>query len=110
MQFLEGRVEKELLRLTRLRAPLEAVGLIRSDGKVIELTNHSSTPEDHFEVKRKEVIEALSGEMDTMSVTFWHSHPAGGVGPSRTDMKQKSPFAHHLVVSLVDQEIVSSWY
>lgn len=103
-------MERELLRLALLRAPQEAVGLIRSNGKVVELVNYAPTPESHFEVKRSDVIEALDGEMDTLSVTFWHSHPAGGVGPSRTDMRQKTPFASHLVVSLVDGEATHSWY
>lgn len=110
MRVIEGRLESDLLRLTKLRAPQEAVGLILSDGSIVELTNHSSTPESAFEVHRSQIIDALGGELNPSAVIFWHSHPSGGVGPSRTDMRNRTLFSGHLVVSLVDGDLIASWY
>ncbi|MFB6069791.1 MAG: desampylase [Halanaeroarchaeum sp.] len=52
-------------------------------------------PEDQFEVM--ETIEAH----DQSVVGFYHSHPAGPAGPSRTDAERATwPDRHYLVVSL----------
>jgi len=47
---------------------------------------------------------------DPQDVTLWHSHPSGGVGPSRIDMQQKIPMANHLVLALVEGEVIPTWY
>lgn len=100
----------ELHRIIMLRAPEEAVGLILEGGRVIELPNKSETPGNHFEVHKDDVIKALGTESDSSAIIFWHSHPSGGIGPSRTDMKHKSPFPYHLVLTLLQGEMVPSWY
>lgn len=100
----------ELKRITLLRAPNEAVGLILSDETVVEIPNHHIDPTSNFEAHREDILHAVENEVDLLEVTFWHSHPAGGVGPSRTDMRQKTPMTNHLVVSLKDGEIVPTWY
>lgn len=110
MQILEGELERELLRLTVLRAPFEAVGLILSKGRVVELPNHSETPENRFKVSRADILAALGNETDLAEVVFWHSHPGGGIGPSRIDMQEKTLFLSHLVVTLEDTTLIPSWY
>lgn len=112
MQLIEGKLESELLRITKLRAPNEATGLLFADGRVVELPNHSASPHNSFEMHREDIIAQLDDEMMYLGVTLWHSHPGGGVGPSSIDMrqKQKYTFFQYLVVSLVDGELVSTWY
>lgn len=106
----EGEAHDRLKQIIFQAAPKEAVGLFTGDGRVIMLTNHSSHPEDHFEVHKGELLEHLSGELNLQELVFWHSHPGGGIGPSRTDMKQKIPFIQHLVVSIVDDDLVYTYY
>lgn len=110
MRQIEGRLEAELLRIVQLRAPSEAVGLILSDSRVIELPNHAEKPDHHFEAHKEDVLDVLQNENDLSEITFWHSHPTGGVGPSRTDLQNRTVFPHHLVVSLVDNGLIASWY
>lgn len=110
MLILEGKLYDDLLEIVLERAPHEAVGLIFPDGRVEELTNQSDTPETRFEVHKAEVVSKLDDLSMAEDVILWHSHPNGGVGPSRIDMQQKTPFADHLVVALVEGTLVSSWY
>jgi len=110
LRIIEGKLEAELLRITRLRAPNEAVGLILSDGSVVELPNHSDTPESNFEAHRNDLQGIIEHEENWLDIIFWHSHPHGGVGPSRVDMQHKTPLRYHLVVSLIGGIILPSWY
>lgn len=110
MLLVSESTRAELLRITRERAPLEAVGLILPDGSVMELPNHAENPESNFKASREDMRECLSPEVDLEEVALWHSHPQGGIGPSRMDMKSKTPFHHHLVVSFVNNDLVLSWY
>jgi len=108
MHQIEGNLKLKLLRLAVRAAPNEAVGLILNDRSVVELTNLRT--EGNFEVSRDEVRLALEGEANIDQVTLWHSHPNGGVGPSRADVQNKSPIPYHLVISLVNGEIIPTWY
>lgn len=108
--IIEGKLEEELLSLTLKHAPNEAVGLILSDGSVVELVNHSPHPAANFEIRREDLVYHLMREEDPSKVSLWHSHPSGGIGPSRVDIQNRTPFASHLVVSLVDGVIVPTWY
>lgn len=110
MLIIEGYIERELTRIAKLRAPKEAVGLILGDYRVFELPNHAEDSETRFEVHKDDILKLLERNVDLMAVTFWHSHPAGGVGPSRFDMRHKSMFVNHLVVALVEGELVPTWY
>lgn len=107
---IEGNLRTDLLRITTKRAPEEAVGLIRFTGEVVELVNVSRTPQETFEVHKAQVVAALEDDPDALRATLWHSHPGGVVGPSQVDIRSKTPFAYHLVVSLIDGDIVPTWY
>lgn len=100
--------------LTINGAPDEAVGII-AGGLVYSLPNAALSPRDSFAVDLQEVkklILATSISLNRINdeVALWHSHPAGGIGPSRFDMQNKTPLKYHLVVSLVDGDIVPTWY
>lgn len=110
MIHLEGPVLGQLRRLAIEASPQEAVGLILSNGRVVSLPNRSSTPETNFEFARSDLADQLGVEKALEEVVLWHSHPSGGVGPSRTDMTQKTPLRYHLVVTIVGDDIVPSWY
>jgi proteasome lid subunit RPN8/RPN11 len=95
-------------------APNEAVGII-AGGLVSTLRNASLSPRDSFAVdlgELKQLILATGIPLENVNeeVVLWHSHPAGGVGPSRFDMQNRTPLKHHLVVSLVDDTVVPTWY
>lgn len=110
MRQIEGRLKHELRTIVEDKAPREAVGLILKSGQVLELTNYAPVPEKGFEVSKAQILKKLQDLPDLLDVIFWHSHPAGGVGPSATDLKHKTPFSFHLVVTLVEDDIVATWY
>lgn len=110
MRVIEGSLHEELKQLVLSKAPQEAVGLLTKDDRIIPLTNQSSEPENNFEILRSELIEALGNETSLVDLTLWHSHPNGGVGPSRTDMKQRIPHLTHLVVTIIDGDVVYTYY
>lgn len=112
MRLIEGKLRASLLELVLKRAPEEAVGLLLHDDRIIELPNRSEHAEDSFMASRNDIIEAIRDidGLDLENVVLWHSHPNGGVGPSRVDMRNKTPFRYHLVVSLIDDDIVPTWY
>jgi proteasome lid subunit RPN8/RPN11 len=112
MYLLRESTLKQLSELVKLRAPMEAVGLLLPDETVVELENQSINPEDTFSLDRQQIVDALQGVEESLldECCLWHSHPSGGVGPSRTDMQRKTPFRYHLVLTLVEDEIVPTWY
>lgn len=111
VRVLEDKVLAELGRLARFAAPSEAVGLLTLDDRVISLPNHSESPETSFELARSDLINALRmHELEPDGLVLWHSHPGGGVGPSRTDMQNRLPFMAHLVVTIGSEEITTTWY
>lgn len=112
MQQIEGQVKRDLVSMI-FETPLqETCGLLLEDGRVLTLPNHSEHPDSNFVVTKLDILNALTEHnVNTMAnITFWHSHPAGGVGPSRTDLQQKMPFPYHLVLAIVDGDIVPTWY
>lgn len=112
MRVIEGKLDREIRKLAFQRAPLEAVGLILSDDRIIELPNRAERPEELFVASRNDIIEAIEHERNIHleEVVLFHSHPGGGVGPSRLDMRNKTPFRYHLVVTIIDNDVVYTWY
>jgi proteasome lid subunit RPN8/RPN11 len=112
VRVIEGTLAQSLELEARHAAPGEAVGLLTGDDRVILLTNRASDPGSNFEVLKRDIMSAISKHEieDLASLTLWHSHPNGGVGPSRIDMQQRLPFFEHLVVTLTDADAVFTWY
>ena len=112
--LIEGSLRRQLLEVTLSEAPREAVGIIWQD-QVHTLPNTSQYPENQFAVNLgdlRNLIDELKVPWEQLhgEVYFWHSHPSGGVGPSRFDATHKTPMRNHLVVSLVEGDIVPTWY
>lgn len=112
MLVVEGALAAALEREARLVAPREAVGLLTAQGEVINLRNLSSDPESNFAISKEDVLSAIrKHEIDDVAgLTLWHSHPSGGVGPSRVDMQQRLPYFEHLVVTLHATNVEFTWY
>lgn len=114
LPLIDGSLKQQLLAVVRREAPNEAAGIIYRD-TVYQFDNTSDSPQDSFAFDLGELrllIDVLKVPLGVMSdeVFIWHSHPAGGVGPSRIDMNAKTPLKHHLVVALVEDDIVATWY
>lgn len=101
---------RSLQELITARLPNEAAGVILEDDQVIELRNLAPNPVNTFEISKQELREALAHVEDLSQVTLWHSHPGGGIGPSRIDIQQKTAFHNHLVITVVVDELVYTWY
>lgn len=111
MLILRNDTLAELLQLTLNALPHEAVGLLDGNGKVYPLPNHHGA-ESAFEIHKADLLSVIEENPHVVltELTLWHSHPAGGVGPSRVDLQNKTPFKYHLVVSLIDGDITPTWY
>ena len=95
--------------------PNETGGILHGD-KVYIVLNRATEPKDNFLFTREDIVAAVKqsgcSDADLLEgrVALWHSHPGGGVGPSRIDMRQKTPLPYHLVVAIVDGDIIPTWY
>lgn len=112
MQIVDDVLLAALREVVKSEAPREAVGLLTADRRIIMLPNRASDPGKNFAVHKEDILSALRREEieDVADLTLWHSHPNGGVGPSRVDIQQRLPFFNHLVVTLVPDDIVLTWY
>lgn len=101
--------------LGSLRRPHEACGLIvprlgvAPKAWVHELPNVTTTdPTDSYAIGRSSLFglwEELKKSPFTVSwdaLVIWHTHPGGGVGPSKMDMQTKLAEFDYLVVTLPD--------
>lgn len=117
---LTEEMVEEIERFGRLRQPNEAVGLLLPEPwhgrSVIELANRSLTPNNEFELNTSDMQLALADWVEetqgrwVWSVTLWHTHPQGNVGPSRFDLRNRLNGIAHLVVALTDTEAIPTWY
>jgi proteasome lid subunit RPN8/RPN11 len=116
LPVLTDRLMEVLGALAKRTAPRENVGLILPDGRILELPNRSLNPVNGFVVSGGDVRLALemngivATKNEWSATTLWHTHPGGGVGPSRVDMQNKLPEMNHLVITLTDDEVIPSWY
>lgn len=107
-------VVPKIVEVGLLRAPNEACGLIIPnldqpiDFWVHELTNRSPDPTNSFVFDTAATKSLLSDPSVWEDVLIWHTHPSGGVGPSKGDLDNRHPQLHgrYLVVSLPRGEAV----
>lgn len=122
----DADVMAEIARIGRLRAPVEACGLIlplpyprsnREPDWIIELPNRSLEPSS-FEIIAEDIRLALTpwaehyqGHPEVEKVGVWHTHPGGSIGPGREDMKNRPENIPCLVVALhEDGTHTATWY
>lgn len=112
MRAIEGKLDDELTKRALEAFPEEAVGLLTADDQVIMLPNRASEPGNNFAISKADLLSAIRmNEIEDLAgLTLWHSHPRGGVGPSRIDMQQRIPMLNHLVVSVESLGVVYTWY
>ena len=122
MMVLEQEMINTIADIGRRRSPNEACGLVLptpvNGVQVIELPNHSAEPEDSFELHGSDMMAALEQTLGTVTeemlpgLTAWHTHPSGGVGPSRTDLRNKPAYLNSLVVTIFDdgRTPLATWF
>jgi proteasome lid subunit RPN8/RPN11 len=123
VMVLEQQMVEGIAAIGRERAPTEACGLLLpmavNGVQIIELPNRSKKPRDSFEMSGQDMILALEQvfrgdfpEELVPGLTAWHTHPAGHVGPSRFDLKNKPARINSLVVTLFDngKPPLATWF
>lgn len=118
--LLQDQALQEIFELGLRRVPSEACGFLLPkpyhDSWIVEMPNRSMHPHNSFEFNASDVRIALGNWLNEATVeeaeevTLWHTHPSGGIGPSRIDMHNKIEGAHHLVVTITEEGPVPSWY
>lgn len=118
---LEQSMIAEIGRIGEQRKPAEACGVILPTpyrGRTVwEMPNRSHTSHDSFEMRSDDILLQLEGWIQENrdlanweNLVFWHTHPSGGVGPSKTDIENRIPQCGNLVVSLTDNGPVPAWF
>src|SRR5690242_10965400 len=115
VMVIEQKMVNAIADCGRSSAPNEACGLLLpyavNGVQVIELPNRSSTPRDSFEMRGEDMLMALERafrgvatleELEEIipKIAAWHTHPAGNMGPSEYDLKNKPENFKSLVVTL----------
>lgn len=109
--------------IARNQAPLEACGIIlptpHEGNQVISVPNRADNPKQAFKVLGNDIRVAMGSWLETAEsdelrqVILWHSHPNGGIGPSRIDMRAKDrkiTGLAYLVVSLTEDGPIPCFY
>lgn len=112
MLVLKPSLESRIKELARSSHTKELVGIIDGVGNLFLLSNKSNNPLNSFEIDKSEILELFTSGVarDPSGTTLWHTHPSGLVGPSRIDVQQKTVFPYHLVVTLLEDQEVLTWY
>lgn len=118
--LLHDQALAEIEEIGTKRLPTEACGILLPEPWrghwVYEVPNRSLTPQSSFAFLASDVRMTLQGwfteRPDThgADLTIWHTHPGGGIGPSRKDMQMKVPGARFLVVAMTPEGAVPTWY
>ena len=114
---------EEITRIGVDRKPAEACGVLllhpRNDdprSQVVEIPNRSHHPHDNYIMSTNDIRMELYNwlrhadvaELGTLSI--WHTHPRGNIGPSRGDMQHREPNIAYLVVALTPNGPVPTWF
>lgn len=122
VMVLEQKLVWEIAEIGWSREPAEACGLLLptpvNGVQILEIPNRSKKPHDSFEMKGDDMLLALEAvfrgdfpEQLVESLTAWHTHPKGNVGPSREDLKNKPAKIRSLVVTLKRGEPpLATWF
>lgn len=114
--YLEPSVVEEIAKVGRERAPVEACGILLptpfKGKRVWEMPNRSMEGNNTFELHGADIVITLDEwDGDFKQVAIWHTHPDGGVGPSRADLQTRLSQVGNLVVTLLDgNKAKATWY
>jgi proteasome lid subunit RPN8/RPN11 len=122
VQVLEDWMVQEIADIGDRRKPNEACGILlpyKIKGRqVLEMPNRSRTPHDEVVMRGEDIaieLQMLFGEGELFpeglaeTLTFWHTHPGGNLGPSPYDLQNKAHIGRSLVVSL-GKEPKATWF
>jgi proteasome lid subunit RPN8/RPN11 len=124
VMVLEVEMVHEIARIGRSRAPNEACGLLFPYAvrgrSVWELPNRSLKPLDSFEMRGEDMAilleQLFDGDLPLIqklvpTLTAWHTHPSGNLGPSLFDLQNKPAHIKSLVVTLsTEGQPLATWY
>ena len=79
------------------------------------LDNFAPNPTQGIHFDREQFIDGchlyVKSNDDWGHLTIWHTHPGGGVGPSRTDMRRRIKHMGNLVVALTpEKQGIPTWF
>lgn len=114
--WVSPEVVEQILRIGKDREPRESCGVVLPDSRVVELRNSSSTPSNSFVITSEDLLDAINDYVDRSGVDpseltrghfiIWHTHPAGVVGPSAGDLRERLPGFLYVVITLPHGEAV----
>lgn len=84
--------------------------------QVMNIPNRAEDPHTSFRMIGADLRFQLAGWFEEADpslwpeVIFWHTHPGGGIGPSRVDMQNKPPSGYSLVIALTPDGPVPTFY
>jgi proteasome lid subunit RPN8/RPN11 len=111
---------QEIVTIGDLRLPNEACGVLlptpHRNKRVFEIPNRSKYPANSFEMHSDDIVMEIEdwiienpSSACWEQVTIWHTHPSGGVGPSRVDLQNRIEKCGNLVISLGSKP-VATWF
>lgn len=79
------------------------------------LSNHAPDPIRGIKFDREEIIQgclpAIHELADWGKITIWHTHPGGGIGPSRADMRGRIKQMGNLVITITPElDGIPTWF
>ena len=83
--------------------------------QVVMVPKRADDPHTSFKMLGSDLRFAMGSffeEVDSSlwpEVIFWHTHPGGGIGPSRVDLQNRGP-GHYLVVAMTSEGPVPVLY
>lgn len=121
---LDDRHVAEIHRIGMLRYPSEACGVFLPtprryqliESQVVEIPNRSLNAEIEYVMTPEDVRMAIEDwaraatSEERNAVSVWHTHPGGGIGPSKLDMARKLRGGTYLVVALTPEGPVPVWF
>lgn len=116
---LSPAIMGEIIRIGNLRLPNEACGVIIptpfKGQQVFEMPNRSKLPAESFVMHSEDItltiMDWAADNPDAVweKMVIWHTHPSGGVGPSKNDLDNRIEHCGNLVVSLGEQP-KATWF
>ena len=118
-RYIDDVALKQLQNIAERAMPREAGGFLYPapwQGQWVAKLTNTAGSNDTMHFDRDEFIELGMQYLDAFpqytwsSLTVWHSHPGGNIGPSRRDMRNRIEQMGNLVVALNNGEIIPTWY